>query len=94
MKSVPAIQTTAGEGGVVISCAYGRNIPEEIRSQLPADAGARFVARIDGGRVVAFEKGRPEDVLVRMLGLEPGEKVSADCTDCSVPAGADSAPSP
>jgi hypothetical protein len=68
LGGLPLVSHAVAAGEVVISCAYPGYVPEAVLRQLPAGFAARsYVARFEGGKLVAVVAGNPEEVIANLL---------------------------
>lgn len=71
MEGTSQVRQAVENHQIVVACAYGGKVSDEVTAALPPGFHAgSYVAKFVDGRLVAVQAGLPEEVLASMLSVE------------------------
>jgi hypothetical protein len=71
MEKTEAVKAAVEQDRIVVACAYHGWVPDEVKQALPPGFHAHsYVAKFEGGKLVALERGVPEKAISKLLGAE------------------------
>ena len=82
MEKTAPVKQAVERDEIVVACAYRGWVPEEVKAALPEGFSARsYVARFENGKLIAVERGLPEQAIQKLLGVggsNPGKEKTCE----------------